>query len=59
DARWADPDEAKLVQFFQHAAAHPEERRRKGIRAAQDAAQWTWARGIDVISERLAKIGAS
>ena len=59
DAQWAEPDEAMLVELFQHVAAHPEERQRKGVRAAQDAAQWTWARGIDVISERLAKIGAS
>jgi glycosyltransferase involved in cell wall biosynthesis len=55
-ARWADPDEAALVELLRHVAAHPHERQAKGRRAAADAQGWGWARGLDAISRRLAAI---
>jgi len=53
DAQWADPDEAGLVELMRRVVADPDERRRKGQQAAQDAQQWTWARGLDIVCERL------
>ncbi len=54
NAHWAAPDEAALVELLRDVAANPDERRRKGRRAVQDAQAWTWARGIDAIQQRLA-----
>ena len=56
NARWAAPDEAALADLLRHVAANPDERRRKGAQAAQDAQAWTWARGVDVIQQRLAAL---
>ncbi|HWQ12987.1 MAG TPA: glycosyltransferase [Roseiflexaceae bacterium] len=53
-ARWAEPDEEALVELLRRAAQHPEERRAKGARAAEDAARWSWDRGLDAIVARLA-----
>ncbi|MFP4439540.1 MAG: glycosyltransferase family 4 protein [Chloroflexaceae bacterium] len=53
-ARWAEPDEAALVDMLRHVAANPEERQRKGQLAAQEAQRWSWSRGIDSICQRLA-----
>lgn len=55
-ARWADPDEASLVELLRHVAARPDERRRKGAQAAADARQWTWAHAVERIHERLSAI---
>jgi len=58
-ARWAEPDEGALVELLRHVAAHPHERQAKGQRAAADAQEWTWARGLDAICGRLAALGLS
>jgi glycosyltransferase involved in cell wall biosynthesis len=55
-ARWAEPDEAALVELLRRAAGHPEERREKGRRAAEDALRWSWDRALDVVEGRLAAI---
>ncbi len=55
-AHWAAPDEDALVELLRHVANQPEERRRKGIQASQDAQYWTWERAIDHIMERLRNI---
>jgi glycosyltransferase involved in cell wall biosynthesis len=53
EARWAAPDEAALVELLRQVAAHPEERRRKGQQAAQDAQEWTWAHAVARVRARL------
>jgi glycosyltransferase involved in cell wall biosynthesis len=53
NARWANPDEAALVELLRHVAANPDERRSKGAQAVQAAQAWTWARGVDAIHHRL------
>jgi glycosyltransferase involved in cell wall biosynthesis len=56
--RWADPDEDALVDLLRRAHLDPDERRRKGRRAADDARRWSWANSADIILERLRQIGA-
>ena len=56
DARWAEPDESALVELLRRVVERPEERAAKGRQAALDAQQWTWARGLDAICERLAAL---
>ena len=56
EAQWAEPDETALVELMRRVVAAPDERRRKGEQAARDAMQWSWARGLDVIQQRLSVI---
>lgn len=56
-ARWAEPDEAALIELLRHVAANPAERRHKGAIAAQAAQQWSWERAVDRIYRRVAAIG--
>jgi glycosyltransferase involved in cell wall biosynthesis len=56
DACWAEPDETALVDLLRRVVADPDERRRKGAQAAQDATLWTWQRGVDAIMVRLKAI---
>jgi glycosyltransferase involved in cell wall biosynthesis len=51
--RWAEPDEDALVELLRRVARDPDTRRRKGQRAAADAAQWTWRRSVDTVLARL------
>ena len=41
--RWADPDDGELIARMQQAAANPADAHRLGERAAERAAQFTWA----------------
>jgi glycosyltransferase involved in cell wall biosynthesis len=56
-ARWAEPDEAALVDLLRHVASNPNERAAKGEQAALEARRWPWSRGVDAICARLAQIG--
>jgi glycosyltransferase involved in cell wall biosynthesis len=56
-ARWAEPDQDALTDMLRAVAADPAGRKQRGERAARDARQWTWARGLDTIEARLAAIG--
>ncbi len=52
--RWSDPDPEHLAHLFRHIAAHPEEARARGTRAAAEmAARWTWADAGRRIAARL------
>jgi glycosyltransferase involved in cell wall biosynthesis len=57
-ARWADPDEAALVELLRRAHANPAERLEKGRQARRDAQGWSWSRGVDRIVELLGRVRA-
>ncbi|MBK9714135.1 MAG: glycosyltransferase [Kouleothrix sp.] len=52
-ARWADPDEAALVDLLRRVAGDPAERAAKGRLARQEAERWPWSRGVGAIVGRL------
>lgn len=52
-AQWAEPDADALVDLLRRVVQNPEERRRKGLRAAADATRWTWDRAVDAVYRRL------
>ncbi len=52
--RWAEPDLDHLIALMRHVYDHPDEARRLGMRAAQEAAaRWTWNHAARRIRERL------
>ncbi len=57
--RWADPDPDQLVELLREVRSHPEEARRRGACATEEAAsRWTWEAAARRIEERLREIGA-
>lgn len=54
---WAEPDPDHLVELFRYAAAHPEETRARGARAASEARdRWSAVRAAEGIRRRLGKL---
>ncbi|PMP85766.1 MAG: glycosyl transferase family 1, partial [Roseiflexus castenholzii] len=56
-AQWAEPDADALVDLLRQVVQHPDERRRKGLRAAADANRWTWDRAVERVCARLKETG--
>lgn len=55
-ARWAEPDEAALVELLRRVHTNRDDARARGRRAAEEARRWGWDRAVSAVVERLAVI---
>ncbi len=56
---WAEVDREALIETMKHVAANPDQAKRVGKIASVDISQnWTWAKGADVIANRVRDLAA-
>lgn len=51
-----EPNPKALEELLKWAAAHPEEAKKKGLFAAEDAKKWTWENAANIAFERIVEL---